>query len=462
TPSVSNVPVANIEWYDYNGNALSSSDAINFPTAGVYTYYVVATSQAGCQSVASVVIIVNGDGCPPAFTRTYASTQSNTTTNLLGNNLGSVDNHGNAVDGDIASFSTLNETLNLLGLTGETSQTLNWSTNVNAGTPVTVKLARDYGVASVIGGIYVVPVNEVGEELGPRISVDPNLAAAVNGLNVFEYTFIPTSYTGAATSYRGIKVVMESLLNAVQSIRVYGAYYHNTGAADCSSGDVVDVYGGYEAPLLNLNLASGLIGVIDEANAVDQDLSTAAVMRNIAGVAALSKLEVVFATPSIAGDSLQIVLGEPGSLLDVGLLDELRIQRFFGNVPVEAPQAVDGSLLRLRLLAGSSYSVLTVPTTVPYDRVRITYGGVANVVTQLNVYEVSRKASTELPGTTNPLLNLVDICLGEPIDLTGLPTDCGTTYLIYDAPFGGNVVDDAAIAALGAGTHTLWIQPVRY
>src|SRR5690606_14208681 len=84
TPSVSNVPVANIEWYDYNGNALSSSDAINFPTAGVYTYYVVATSQAGCQSVASVVIIVNGDGCPPAFTRTYASTQSNTTTNLLG------------------------------------------------------------------------------------------------------------------------------------------------------------------------------------------------------------------------------------------------------------------------------------------------------------------------------------------------------------------------------------------
>src|SRR5690606_21837279 len=116
-----------------------------------------------------------------------------------------------------------------------------------------------------------------------------------------------------------------------------------------------------------------------------------------------------------------------------------------------------------RLLSGgASYSVLMVPTTVPYDRVKITYGGVANVVTELNVFEVSRKAATELPGTPNPELNSLEICQGELIDLSGLPDDCGTAYVIYDAPFGGNLLDGAAITALGVGTHTLWIQPVRY
>ncbi|WP_211657650.1 Ig-like domain-containing protein [Parapedobacter composti] len=459
TASVTNVATTSIQWYDHEGNAYTPSGAHTFPMAGVYPFYVVATSNAGCQSVAAVVVIVSGDGCPPAFIREYNTGQSHTTTSLLGIPLGSVDNANAAADGDISTYATLNETLNVLGLTGETSQTLTWNTAVNAGTPVTVKLGREYGVASVVGNIYVAPVDAAGNEVGPRVAVDPNLAAVVNGLNVFEYTFVPTGSSGSATAYSGVKVIMSSLVNAVQSVRVYGAYYHNIGTADCSGGDVIDVYGGYEEQLLNLNALTGLIGVNNPEGAADRDLATYATLQNIAGVAAYSKLEVAFATPSLATDSLQIVFGEPGSLIDLNLLGEFRIQRFFGNIPVEDPVVVDPSLLRLRLLAGSSFSVVTVPADVPFDRVRITYGGTASVLESLRIYEVSRKGATQLPGTPNPALNSVEICVGGTVDLSGLPADCGTTYKIYDQPFGGSEVD---IAALAAGTHTLWIQPVRY
>ncbi|WP_458694045.1 Ig-like domain-containing protein, partial [Sinomicrobium soli] len=462
TPSAANVS-ADFQWYDYNGNAITPSGAIAFPGAGVFTYYVVATSATGgCQSAATIVVVVNDDGCPAAFTREYATANSEfSTSSLLGIDLGFIENEANAVDGNIATYSTLTEALNLLGLTGETSQTIFWGSDVNAGTPVTVKLGREYGVASVIGSIFIAPVDSNGNEIGPRVSADPNLAGLVNGLNIFEHTFIPLGSSGSAISYSGVKIVMESAVNAFQAIRVYDAYYHTAGDPACTGQDAIDAYGGYETQLLNLNATTALIGVSDPGLAVDRDISTYAEMNNTVGVGVYGKLDVVFGTPSLATDSLQIILGEPGTLLDVGLLNELRIQRFLNNAPVdEEPVLLDPSLLRLKLLSSGSLSAITVPTNVPFDKVRITYGGTVSGLSALRIYDVSRIAATRHPDGEGPD-NTVTLCAGETLSLDGLPTDCATSYKLYDAEYGGNEVELSSIPDLAAGEHTYWIQPVR-
>src|SRR5690606_33897178 len=113
-----------------------------------------------------------------------------------------------AIDGGIKSYSELIEPLNALTLFGETSQTLSWVSPVAAGTPVTIKLAKDYSAASVLGGLFVVGVDAAGNEIGPRLQAAPQVAAALNGVNVFEYTFIPADGDAVAKPYKGVKVIL--------------------------------------------------------------------------------------------------------------------------------------------------------------------------------------------------------------------------------------------------------------
>src|SRR5690606_11888448 len=125
------------------------------------------------------------DDCPDIFERVYATGQAITTSNLLGLvQLGSVSNPDQAVGGNIGDYSIVAEPVNLATLFGETSQTLHWGgTPVAAGIPVTVKLSKDYSVASVLGGLFVVGVDAAGNEIGPRMLVSPQIVAALNGVN---------------------------------------------------------------------------------------------------------------------------------------------------------------------------------------------------------------------------------------------------------------------------------------
>ncbi|SFW67062.1 hypothetical protein SAMN02927921_03157, partial [Sinomicrobium oceani] len=457
-------PGANIQWYDYNGNAMAAAPTtVTFENEGIYTYRVEAVTPAGCTTSTQVSVIVSAD-CSPVYARAYNTAQDFELSQIpiLGGNLGQISNPGNASDGDISTYSELTEPINLLGLLGETSQTLSWGSTINAGRRITVKLGRSYGLASVAGGVYVVPVDSGGNELGPRRLADPNLAALANGLNVYEYSFIPTDNSGVAIPFDGIKIVVDAVANVIQTARIYGAYYHNAEQSfTCSGEDSIDVYGGYETLLLNANLATALVTVSNEENAIDGDLSTFASLNNTAALNAYNKLVVAFETPSVPGDTLDIVFGHSGSLLDLNLLSALRIQRYLGGIPVEEPLTVNSALIGLRLLSGGNVAVASVPADVAYDGVKITYGGVASALEQFNIYEVRRRAATQFADGEGAL-NEVALCSGEAITFDDLPTDCGTSYVLYDAENGGSQVPLSDIPNLGAGQYSYWIQPVRY
>lgn len=249
----SDVPVT---WTALDGAPFTAPNvAGQFTQGGRYVYRVSATG-AECTNFVDVVVnVFDPEGCPPVYNRRYAtSAEDFTTSSLLGLQLGSVSDPGLAAGSNMQDYSELLETVgtSLLGLTGETSQTVRWNTMIPAGTPVSIKLGREYGAAGVSSGIYVQaidgdPVN--GDELlGVRQVADANLVSAVNGINEFVYTFIPVDANGVPVPYNAVKISLASLVNAVQQVRVYGAYYHETSTTleNCTFG-ALDYLTGFES-----------------------------------------------------------------------------------------------------------------------------------------------------------------------------------------------------------------------
>src|SRR5690606_14894991 len=151
------------------------------------TYTAVITEDDHCTVTVSVVINVFEEGeCPPVYNRVYATDGSDYgLTSLLFVELGSIDYPANAADGDIDTYSELTEGVNALGLLGQTYQTLKWNTTVDAGTPVSVKLGKQFSTASVLGSLRIVAVDASGNAVSSVHNVEPNILNALGGLNVY-------------------------------------------------------------------------------------------------------------------------------------------------------------------------------------------------------------------------------------------------------------------------------------
>src|SRR5690606_4174263 len=462
---------AAIVWKDPSGVTISGSSITLPNTIGTYTYRVEATGNdaSACTNFKTITITTyDPNTCPEVYLRQYATSETHTNSNLLGLvQLGQVNNAGRAIDGGIKSYSELIEPANLLSLFGETSQTLSWISPVAAGTPVTIKLAKDYSAASLLGGLYVVGVDASGNEIGPRLLAAPQIAAAVNGVNVFEYTLIPADGDAVAQPYKGVKVILSAVLDVLQTARVYDAYYHNTvdQFAACPTEPVLDIYGGYVLPIGGLNAATGLLNVENPEYAVDGDPTHYAEMINGVGALAYSKLDVTFSSPALYGDTLTIRLDRPGApLLDLSVLSGIRIQRFLGNKAVGEPIMNTSTLLTLNLLGGGSSQVdLSMVADQPFDRVQILYGGLASALQNLHVYDIHVTANTSITGEDQDgdgnNLGTIEICEGETLTLP--ETDCAKLVLYTDAG-GSTQVNLEDIKTLAPGTYTYYIQAQRF
>ena len=444
---------ATVIWYDDAGNAIGGSAATRqFNEAGTYTYTAVIAQAGHCTVTVSVVINVFAVGeCPPIYNRIYATDASSFGVSLLG----TVTNANHAADGNLGSHSTLTEAVNILGLTGQTYQTLKWSTSVQAGIPVSVKLGKSLSTANVLGSLRLVAVNASGTGVSTVQDVEPKLVDVLGGLNVYEYTFTPVDQNGQPVTYSGVKVYFAGAVSVLQTAHVYEAYYHETGTVDCGADEVSDVLHGVENPISTLGVGNILVGVSDAGNAVDNDPATFAIMNNVAAVNAQTRLEVLYSMPALAGDTLLINLSSPGGLLSVQALQSFTIQPYLGNVPVGQPVAQDGVVLKIDILSGGTGALLTYTADQAFDRIKILYGGVANVLGQLYVHEISRRIPDFVTGDNND--NVFAICEGGNITITS-PDDC-VLYKIYDSETGRTEVD---VTTLGVGSHTLYVQTIRF
>src|SRR5690606_1524590 len=131
--------------------------------------------------------------------------------------------------------------------------------------------------------------------------------------------------------------------------------------------------------------------VTDPWNVVDGDPSTFALMST--GVQALSEVyhTTIFQTASRPNQVAKVVLQNPGGgLLDLGLLNGLTIQPYLGSTAVGGP-INESNLLSLRILPGANdVYELIVPIAGSFDRIEIQMGGVAGLLNELRLYEVSR------------------------------------------------------------------------
>ncbi|MBF4519335.1 hypothetical protein IRZ71_23555 [Flavobacterium sp. ANB] len=446
-----------LAWFNPQGNPVVgppfSTGALNTP--GVYTYTVVATN-ANCSRTGTVSInVIDPNSCQLLAERVYATAQ--TSGSIV---TGAVSNGTNAVDGNTQTFSTITTGLGLLGV-GTTWQNLTWPANIVKGTPVTIKLGSEYSAVAIGQNLTVIGTKN-GGDIGTMQSVSGSLLNLLSGDNSFEFTFVPADASGPQ-DYDGIRIQSASLLSVAQNTKVYDAYYtRSVPTITCTPGDIQDVY--YGATDLGVGAVTATVGVSDAFNVADNDVTTFATMYRAVGVLAAADLTVAFKTPSIASDTLRIVVSRPGPLLDLNALAGFSIQRYLGNVAVGAPIQNTSSLLSLRVLPGTTLATILLSTLPePYDRVRIRFGGVLGVLEGLRVHTVDRVANTKVIGGDPN--NKVTVCPGTAITLQ-IPADACSTYRWYDSPTGGSVLANGVTytipANLPAGIYKYYVQPVRY
>lgn len=449
-----------VVWFDSDGNQLSSTTVGPFDTTGYYTYTAVATIGNCSVNQTVYLTVINLNECPPLTERVYANTQ--TWSSIL---TGGVANAGQAIDGNPQTFSTIVTGLGLLGV-GTTWQTLQWNQTISSGTPVTLKLGSEYSGLILSGAYSVIGTKRNSQgipvEIGELQPVSGSLLDLLPGQNVFEFTFVPSDNTGPK-DYDGVRIVVGSLVSVAQNVKVYEAYYINqVTQLVCSSNDVRDVF--YGAVDLGVGVATTTVGVDNAFNSVDNDVNSYATMYSGAGILAAADLTIQFRTPSFDGDSLEIIMSKPSTVLDLNLLTGFTIQMYMGNTPVGLPIDNTSSLINLTLLNGGTEALLHVsPQTQIYDKIKIGFGGVASVLDALRIHEVKRLANTTVVGAD--VNNTIEVCQNDTIQLEVIPVDCAT-YIWYDAPTGGNIVSTGATytipTTLTPGTYFFYIQPIRF
>ncbi|MGG5510952.1 DUF11 domain-containing protein [Myroides odoratimimus] len=412
----------------YYDNKQVQSNQVEFNAVGNYTLTVYSELN-GCESYDSLLVTVFDDSlCPPTIERVYArggklpdGTDMNTTwyTTLAG----FVANKENAVDGDPTTYSTISSTVALLGL-GTTWQNIYFDHPVKAGTPVTIKLGKEYSGLVLAGGLSVVGLTKDGKRIGTIKPVSGGLLDLLTGDNVLEYTFVPSSKNGPQ-EYYGVQISLGALVGVAQLAKVYGVYYDkqvsNFEEGYCepvSEGvhsSVLDVLHGVQD--LGLGVASATASVVNPWNAVDDNLDTYATISRVVSVANQAHMTVVFKQQAMPGDELHIVTGTPSNpVLGLELIKAFKIQRYLGDKKV-GPE-IDGTggiqVIDLKLLGlgyKRKYKMIIKETDEAFDRVKITYADVLGVIGEFTrIYEVSLAPKVDLGNGFDINEDIKDIC----------------------------------------------------
>ena len=448
---------APIVWYDANGNVLPSTTVGPFLTAGIYTYSAVATNLTCTISKIVTVIVNDPTVCFENTTRIYAETQSSGSIVT-----GGVFNGASAIDENPQTHATITSGLGILGV-GTTWQILEWNSPIPAGTPVTVKLGTEYSGLTLIGAISVIGTKRNGMgvpiDIGTIQPLSGSLVDLLPGDNSFEYTFVPSNLSGPQI-YDGVRIIVGSVVSVAQNAKVYEAYYNEVVTPFvCLPGDVEDVFHGvYD---IGIGALTATTNVINPWNAVDSSDTTFAAMYNGIGALSTTELTVKFRTVSQPTDVLKIFIQKPSTTLGVSALAGFTAQRYMGNTPVGSLLIGNGSTATLELLNGGNEGAIFVSnsTSLPYDRVKIRFGGVLNVLDHIQVHYVKREAAIDIVGGID---DTIEICQEATVTLTA---DICTTYNWYDAAVGGNLIHTGIAytlpASLSPGTYIYYIQPIR-
>ncbi|RVU00455.1 gliding motility-associated C-terminal domain-containing protein [Mucilaginibacter limnophilus] len=391
--------------------------------------------------------------------RIYANEQDNGRSGLVCVNC-VVNDASNAADGNPQTRSQINV---VVGVGAQTWQEVIFSGPVKpaANTPVRLKLGTGDNLAdlTVLGSVSIRAYNG-DSPVGPSYSLGTLVTAASNN-NQVDVGITP------AQTYDRVRITLNGgLVGALSSLYVYEAYFNGPGPVACNT--AIDELHGISPALLNLGVDIG--GVQNPLNAIDGNINTASRLNaGVAAVGAYAQQTVIFRSPSVVGDSVRLTFAIPQALLDANVTSRIEVSTARGNFSNNDTRSLTSSLLTVRLLdlegTRRRVTVAFAPASV-FDRVQVRLGGgIANVLTSLDLYEVQRLIARPVISYNNAAITTgnVQACAGSSVTLTASSTVPNTTFTWYDAATGGNVVSTAATyttPVLNAST-TLYVAASR-
>jgi len=319
----------------------------------------------------------------------------------------------NSADGNLQTYSTISVSV---GLVAETWQEVVFpgAAKVAGGTPVTVKLGTGDNLLSLqaLGGITVRAYNG-GTPVGGAVAASALLSALSNSNQGY------VSLTPKGT-YDRIRVTVEGgVAGLLSSIYLYDAFYNSPGATACNN--AFDELHGISAGLLNLGLNVG--GVVNPQQAIDNNTATYSTLNAGVGlVGAYAQQTVIFNNLSTIGDSVRLTLSIPQNLLDLDVTSNISVATFNGNTANNDGLALNSGLLNLRLLDlnGTRRTVtVTYAPTKTFDRIQVRLGGgVANVLSTVNLHEIQRTIPRPVISFNGNAAGNVQTCAGSAVTLT--------------------------------------------
>ncbi len=418
--------------YANESNTAIPSLPVSLDTVGQTSFIITATNANGCTSseVITVTVLDNSD-CPPAIQRVYADGDTSWGSIITGG----VTAKENAIDNNPTTHSRIVTGLGLLGI-GTTWQNIYFDHVVPKGTPVTIKLGKEYSGLVLAGGLSVQGLDAKGNTIGTLKPVAGGLLDLLSADNVNEFTFVPSNSKGAQ-DYKGVRISQGSLVGVAQIAKVYSVFYTKLGSVHCDAvttdthKNIADVYHGVGD--IGLGVASSVSGVYNPWRAVDNDPDSYATISRVLGVANQAHMTVVFKQQTMPTDELHIITEIPGNpVLSLELIKGYKVQRYLGSKKV-GPE-IEGSktnFIDLKLLGinyKNKYKFVVQAFDEPYDRVKITYTTLVSVIGDfVNIYDVNIVPKVD-PGYEVDK-EYLDMCFGGVLHLSRI--DACTEYEVF-------------------------------
>ncbi|WDF65168.1 Ig-like domain-containing protein [Flavobacterium sp. KACC 22763] len=193
-----------------------------------------------------------------------------------------------------------------------------------------------------------------------------------------------------------------------------------------------------------------------EGNSVDNDFDTATTLRNVVGVGAYIQQKLDFSNFGFAGDIIEVELGLPTGVLDIGALSYITLESYNGGTN-NGDGASINNLLNVQLLGGNRFRASFVAGNT-FSGVQVRLGGVASVLSELDIYGASFKYKEAAITGISPA-----ICSGQSANLTATTTAGDTINWYADASGGTALATNTSTYNTGAltATTTFYIEAVR-
>ncbi|RZK36789.1 MAG: hypothetical protein EOO90_26690 [Pedobacter sp.] len=375
---------------------------------------------------------------------------------------GDISNRPNAIDTDpstasrlqVSSFLSVSSTTQYLEFT--TDGTHGGKKLIQTGTPVTIKVTIPSSALALNGTLEIgsfTGLNTISKS-AVRTSLYSNSNLGVlSGNGAVEIELVP------GQDYNGLYVQLSAAILAIDvKVDVFGAYIleENPNAAECDQ--AIDVLSG----ISGTGLLSSLGTVSNIYNAIDvgaNHLNTFATISS--GLLATNEtyLVAIFNKPSQPLDSIKIVYDGGGGL---NILSGFNIQPYLGSTA--AGGSFTAANVTVKPIAGTTKFELSFPVAVPFDRVRISYGGLLTIGASLNIYDVTRVIPRPITLIDGQFLTSKEICFGSVPTLSiGNVQNC-TTYSWYENETSTTPLKIGQIyqpGVLSVGEHVFYVQSKR-